>query len=45
MSDVEKFYAASAAKFGSTRTWQQLDPQEQMMFVQGINILLQILTR
>ncbi len=45
MSDVEKFYAAAADKFGSNRKWQDLQPQEQMMFVQGINILLQILTQ
>jgi hypothetical protein len=45
MSDVEKFYAASAAKFGSKRKWSELQPQEQMMFVQGINILLSILTQ
>jgi len=45
MSDVEKFYAASAAKFGSTRKWQDLQPQEQMMFVQAINMMLAILTQ
>jgi len=45
VSDVEKFYAAAAAKFGSTKKWHELQPQEQMMIVQGINLILQVLTR
>ncbi len=45
MSDVEKFYAAAAAKFGSKRKWQDLQPQEQMMFVQAVNMILEVVTR
>jgi hypothetical protein len=42
MSETEKFYAAIVAKLGGTRTWEQLNPQEQIMFVQGLNIILQV---
>jgi hypothetical protein len=42
MSDTEKFYAAIVAKLGGTRPWQQLSPQEQHIFMQGLNIILQV---
>ena len=42
MSDVEKFYAAVAAKFGCTRPWAELHPVEQYSFVQGINMILEV---
>ncbi len=45
MSDVEKFWSAVAAKFGDKRTWQQLNPMEQQMVIQGINMILQVVQR
>ena len=42
MSDTERFYAAIVAKLGGTRSWEQLSPQEQHMFIQGLNIMLQV---
>jgi hypothetical protein len=43
MSDVEKFYEAARLKCGSQRTWNQLHPQEQMMFIQAVNLINQVL--
>lgn len=40
MSDVERFWNAVAAKFGDSRSWQQLNPMEQMQIIQGINMIL-----
>lgn len=45
MSYVEKYYEAIRIKYGSTRKWSELHPQEQMMIVQSINILLDVLNR
>jgi hypothetical protein len=45
MSDVEKFYYAVTKHFGSRRQWGELDPMEQMQFVQAINIILQTVNR
>jgi hypothetical protein len=45
MSDVEAFWSAMAAKFGDTRQWHDLHPQEQMMVIQGINMILQVVQR
>lgn len=43
MSDVELFYNAICAKWqGSSVPWGELDPQKQIMFVQGLNMLLQV---
>ena len=30
MSDVERFWNAVSNKFGDSRSWQQLNPMEQM---------------
>jgi len=43
MSDVEKFWQAVSAKFGVSRSWQQLNPMEQMQVIQGINMILGVL--
>ena len=43
MSDVEKFYAAIAAKFGVQRKYHDLHPMEQMQLVQAINMILQVI--
>lgn len=44
MSDVEKYWEAIRKKWPTpTPSYHQLDPMEQMMLVQSINIVLQIL--
>ncbi len=43
MSDVEKFWQAVSAKFGVSRSWQELHPMEQMQVIQGINMILGVL--
>ena len=43
MSDVERFWNTIAAKFGDSRSWQQLNPMEQMQVIQGINMILGVL--
>lgn len=45
MSDVEAFWAKVAAKFGDNRTWYQLNPMEQQMVIQGINMILQVVAK
>ena len=42
-SDVEKFYAAVAAKFGVEKPFSALSPMEQIQLVQGINLILQVI--
>ena len=41
-SEVQKFWTAVAAKFGDKRTWHELNPMEQQMIIQGINMILQV---
>ena len=43
MSDVERFWNTVSTKFGDGRSWQQLNPMEQMQVIQGINMLLGVL--
>lgn len=45
MSDVEAFWVKVAAKFGDNRNWHQLNPMEQQMVIQGINMILQVVQR
>jgi hypothetical protein len=45
MSDVEKFWAKVAEKFGDKRTWHELEPMQQHMVIQGINMILQVVQR
>jgi hypothetical protein len=45
MSDTELFWFKVAEKFGDKRTWQQLNPMEQQMVIQGINMILQVVQR
>lgn len=40
MSDVQRFYAAVAAKFGVTKKWEELNRDEQVQFVYGVNLIL-----
>jgi hypothetical protein len=42
MSDTERFYAAITKQLGGSRSWEQLQPIEQMQFIQALNIMLQI---
>jgi len=42
LSDVEKFFYAAQAKLGGNLQWSDLQPQDQMQFVQAVNILNQI---
>ena len=42
MSDVEKFWAKVSVQFGNKRTWHELNPMEQQMVIQGINMILQV---
>lgn len=45
MSDVERFWEAIRRKWPTPQpSFHQLDPMEQMMLVQAINIILQILS-
>jgi hypothetical protein len=44
MSEVEQYWNAIIKKWPTPQpSYHQLDPMEQMMLVQSINILLQIL--
>jgi hypothetical protein len=45
MSDVEKFWSRVAEKFGDKRNWHQLNPMEQQMVIQDINMILQVVAR
>jgi len=43
-NEVIRFYNAARQKWPvPTREWDQLHPQEQMMMVQAINMMLQVL--
>ena len=44
MSDVERFYYACAKQVQNSRQWQELHPQEQIMLVQAINMIMQVVT-
>jgi len=44
MNEVQQFYEAIRKKWPTpTKPWEELHPQEQMMLIQGINIILQVL--
>lgn len=44
MSDVEAFYESSRKYFPEARPWNKLNPFEQMQVIQGINLILGVLT-
>ena len=44
-SDIEKLWTALAAKFGNGRTWHQLETMEQHTFIQGVNMIMQVVGR
>jgi len=41
--DVITYWNAIALKAGDTRSWEQLEPQQQHMVIQSINLLIQVL--
>ena len=42
MSDVEKFFAAVAAKFGVQKKFSELTPVEVNVLCQGVSMILQV---
>lgn len=42
MSDVEKLFYAVQAKTGGNFQWSDLNPIDQMQFVEAINIILRL---
>jgi hypothetical protein len=44
MSDTEKYYESMRKHFPQSRPWGQLNPHEQMMVVQAINMTIQVLS-
>ncbi len=43
MSDVEVYWRSIAAKANDPRSWHDLQPQEQMLIIQSINMVLAVL--
>lgn len=43
MSDVERFYEAARKHFPNAKSWNKLNPLEQMQITQGINLILGVL--
>ena len=41
--EVIKYWDAIRAKTGDSRHWNSLQPQEQQMMIQSINLLIQVL--
>ena len=41
--DVIKYWDAIRAKTGDSRQWNSLQPQEQHMVIQSINLMIQVL--
>jgi hypothetical protein len=44
-SVVEQYWDATRVKFDNQRQWNQLEPQEQHVFIQGINMILSVVSR
>lgn len=44
MSDVENFYESARKNFPKARPWNKLNPFEQMQIIQGINLILGVIT-
>lgn len=44
MSDVERFYAAASKHFNNQKPWHKLNPFEQAQVIQGINLILGVMT-
>jgi hypothetical protein len=44
MSDVERFYEAARKHFPNAKAWGKLNQFEQMQLIQGINLILGVMT-
>ena len=44
MSDVESFYESARKHFAGSKPWNKLNPFEQMQIIQGINLILGVMT-
>jgi hypothetical protein len=44
MSDVERFYEAARKHFPNAKAWSKLNQFEQMQLIQGINLILGVMT-
>ena len=44
MSDVEKFYESARKHFPRSKPWNKLNTFEQMQIVQGINMILGVIS-
>jgi len=42
MSEVEQYYTNMSKHFPNSRPWTELHPEQQMMFIQAINMILSI---
>lgn len=43
MNDVERFYEAARKHFPDSIPWKQLHPMQQMMVVQGVNMIMEVM--
>jgi hypothetical protein len=44
MSDVERFYESARKHFPNAKEWKRLNQFEQMQLIQGINLILGVMT-
>jgi hypothetical protein len=44
MSDVERFYEAARKHFPGAKAWNRLNQFEQIQVIQGINLILGVMT-
>lgn len=44
MNDVKEFYERARQHFPSSKPWSKLNAFEQMQLVQGINLILGVMT-
>lgn len=44
MSDVERFYESARKHFAGSKPWNKLNQFEQMQIIQGINLILGVMT-
>jgi hypothetical protein len=42
MSEVEQLWLQLAAKFGNTKKWNELNQQQQAVFIDGVNRVLAV---
>lgn len=43
LSDVERFYETARKKFPHAVPWNRLDPIQQMVVIQAINMILEVM--